>query len=86
MVLMYFSGVHALQQIISPRIDGMYVNSQREFGLLENMQNVLLIAIVIIAGRAVFKPKPAWERAGFSGIALLSVFVLLEEMDYGLHI
>ncbi|MFP6595910.1 MAG: hypothetical protein VCC01_00510, partial [Candidatus Hydrogenedentota bacterium] len=49
MVLMYFSGVELLRNIIAPYIPNIYPNSTREFGLLENLQNATLIAVLVIA-------------------------------------
>jgi hypothetical protein len=82
----YFSGVHWLQQIVCPRFDKvLYVNSAREFGLLENLQNVFLIAITVIAGLGVRRKKRTIEKAALILLALFTIFVFLEEIDYGLH-
>ncbi len=82
----YFSGVHWLQQIVCPRFDKvLYVNSAREFGLLENLQNVFLIAIAVIAGLGVRRKKRKIEKAALILLCLFAIFVFLEEIDYGLH-
>jgi len=80
----YFSGVDLLQSIVSPNWDLPNRDAPREFGLLENLQNVCLIAIIAIAIRAA-KRAHAVHRFIFAGIGLFTVFVLLEELDYGLH-
>ncbi|MFP6581872.1 MAG: hypothetical protein VCD00_04880 [Candidatus Hydrogenedentota bacterium] len=85
MVLMYFSGIPVLRQIITPTIEGIYGNSQREFGLLENLQNVLLLAMVVFAIRGAVRKKDLVERVAFGGLAFFAFFVFLEEIDYGLH-
>lgn len=85
MVLMYFSGIPVLRQIITPTIEGIYGNSQREFGLLENLQNVLLLTMVIFAIRGALRKKDLYERVAFGGLACFAFFVFLEEIDYGLH-
>jgi hypothetical protein len=80
----YFSGVDWLQGIVSPNWDLPNPNAPREFGLLENLQNVCLIAICVIATRAAIRASGT-RRLIFIGIALFTTFVLLEELDYGLH-
>ena len=82
---MYFSGVPALERIIVPRLEGMYGNTWREFGLVENLQNLLLLGIIVVAVVGLRRARPAWERAVYGLVALLAVFVFLEEIDYGLH-
>lgn len=86
MVLMYFSGVPLLHQIIAPSIKGMYGNSQREFGLLENLQNLILLTMVFVAARATLQPRRLIERIAFGGVTAFAILVFLEEIDYGLHI
>ena len=85
LIAMYFSGVETLQRIVSPRIISMNPNAGREFGLLENLQNVILLAMVVIAFKASRRKDAAVERWGFRFIAAFAVFVFLEEIDYGLH-
>lgn len=85
MVFMYFSGIEILQLIISPRIEGLYGNSNRELGLLESTQNVVLIAIIILLARAVLIHKLWWFRAAAIVALCGATFVFLEEIDYGLH-
>lgn len=82
---MYFSGVQGLQQIVAPAIKNMNPDSSRELGLLENLQNIELIVIAAMAFWAV-KIKPArWEKVAFGFIGLAVLFLLMEEIDYGLH-
>ena len=80
----YFSGVALLQHIVSPNLDLPNPDAPREFGLLENLQNLYLIAMVVIAAIAA-KRRSGWARLAFVGIALCVSFVFLEEIDYGLH-
>ena len=44
-IALYFSGIEILQTIASPA-------SQREFGLIENAQNLLLLSAAVICWRA----------------------------------
>lgn len=82
---MYFSGNLVLQRIACPKLPPLSLNAYREFGLVENVQNLLLLAIIgiFVAGaRRAHLPR---LRAAFSVLALFSVWVLLEEIDYGTH-
>jgi len=82
---LYFSGLHSLQQIIAPTIDGLIFSQWREFGLLEFIQNGLLLAINAVFLVAIIKRKPLIEKLFFAvGLAAFS-FLFLEEIDYGLH-
>ena len=81
---MYFSSNLVLQRLVSPKLPPLNVDLWREFGLLESLQVLFLLAIVAISTVAVFRKKTRLERTGFLVIALVSLFVLLEETDYGL--
>jgi len=85
MVSMYFSGVPFLRQIITPTMEGMYANSQREFGLLENLQNIILLAMVAFAIRGAVRKTNIYERVAFGALACFALLIFLEEIDYGLH-
>lgn len=83
LVGMYFSGIPFLQHIVVP--DMPYVKQQREFGLLENLQNIYLLAMAGMAAYAI-KTKPyVWEKIAGVIYFLFACFVFLEEIDYGLH-
>jgi len=80
---MYYSGNTALQRIVSPDLpDREY---DREFGLLENLQNLLLLATIAVAIAAVVRKRERWQRVLFAVIVAGTTVVLLEEIDYGLH-
>ncbi len=85
MILMYFSGIDTLQHIVSPDIEGLYGNSNRELGLLENIENVVLFVMLVTLVRAAFYIKHPMGRAAIAILIAGTTFVLLEEMDYGLH-
>jgi hypothetical protein len=83
LVGMYFSGIPILQHIVVP--DMPFVKQQREFGLLENLQNLYLISMTLMGAWAI-KIKPhAWEKAAAALYMVFAAFVFLEEIDYGLH-
>lgn len=85
MVFMYFSGVELLQNIISPEFEGLYGNSNRELGLLESAQNIVLLVIIVLLVRGLLLHKTWWLRAGIFVALCGAVFIFLEETDYGLH-
>jgi hypothetical protein len=75
---MYFSGVKWAQEIICPTVDW-------ELGIVENIQLALLLLIFIVAVIAVKKKKLKIERFAFLVLSVFSLFVFLEEIDYGNH-
>ena len=85
MLAAVYSGVPWLQHIVAPEIDGLSFNSQREFGLLENLQNLVLAALVVVALIGLRRKEMKIEKLAFLGLALVSAWFLLEEMDYGWH-
>ncbi len=85
LVAMYFSNVPLLTQLVCPRLEGIKPNSWREFGLLENLQHLTILAIIVVCGRATRASQHPLERWGYAFATLLSTFILLEEIDYGLH-
>lgn len=85
MMGLYFSGSATLQQWIAPTIEGMHPFTWREFGVLEMLQNLLLIWIVVILTRSALATDQTGLRAIFIVLAMGFLFVLLEEIDYGWH-
>jgi hypothetical protein len=85
MIFMYFSGVNALQHIVSPEFDGLYWNSNRELGLLENLQHVIILAMLVIVVRAILVVKSPSRRGALALLAVAVAFILLEELDWGRH-
>ena len=76
--LIYFYNLFGLEDFIAPRLN-------REFGLIENIQLVLLILIFITALKGVRLRRDKIEKYGFLAIAILTAWIFLEEIDYGLH-
>jgi len=84
---MYFSGVPVLQAFVAaPDIEGISLYSRREFGALEMLQNAVLLGVVIVAVLSVFRHPDKTVRGMMVAVALGATFLLLEEMDYGMHI
>jgi hypothetical protein len=78
LILGYFYGPAWLRQVIAPEIN-------REYGLLENLQVVFLLAIILLAAKGVLREKTSAEKIILSLLMAVGIFVLLEEIDYGLH-
>ena len=76
--LIYFYNLFGLEDFIAPRLN-------REFGLIENIQLLLLILIFITAVKGVRTREHKIEKYGFMLIAILTAWIFLEEIDYGLH-
>ena len=79
LIAMYFSGVPWLQSIVAP-------HHNRELGLLENLQNAVLLGLagILLLGA---KRRPAGlERRVFGVLFACTLFVFLEEIDYGTHV
>jgi len=81
----YFSGIDFLQQIIAPTVEGLASNAWREFGLLEQLQNLLLLAVVVILALSTKNMNSVLDRALLIGATLAFLFLFLEEIDYGIH-
>ena len=75
---MYFSGVGWMGEIIAPTYD-------REFGLLENLDALLILCILVILIRIAFLPMTPIFRLAVGVACLATAFMYLEEIDYGLH-
>lgn len=77
-VLMYFSGNPALQSLIAPAFN-------RELGLLESTQHLLLVALVVMTVRGWRGAEAPMEKLGYGLATALAIFQLLEELNYGYH-
>ncbi len=75
---MYFSGVDFLAMLVAPE-------SNREYGILENVQLIFILGIIIISFYVLIKKPNKLQKLGFGLLAILAIFIFLEEMDYGDH-
>lgn len=82
---MYFSGNLVLQRLVCPKLPPLNPDSYREFGLLENAQNLLLLAMLGIVIVGFFRSSHPRLRLAYGLLALFTAFVFLEEIDYGTH-
>lgn len=78
----YFSGIDVLQQIISPN-NGFLT---RESGLLEQLQNIYLLCIFAIFLYFSIKRVDTREKLFFFSLSFVFLFLLLEEIDYGINL
>ena len=78
-MLVYFFNILGLAFIIAPE-------ANREFGLIENVQLIIILSIFIIAFKALKIEKVNFKKYVFIAFTLLSIFMFLEEIDYGAHI
>ena len=85
LMAMYFSGNTYLQNIVAPSIDSVPLFSAREFGALELLQNFFLLSVVFFSIRCFVAAKGFLVRFVALSLILISVFVFLEEIDYGAH-
>jgi hypothetical protein len=85
MVAMYFSGIDSLREIVSPEFQADRPDWSREFGLLETLQNVALLALVAVAIAGLRRKRLLAERIALWVLLFGALFMFLEETDYGLH-
>ena len=78
LVAMYFSGISWMQTFVAPKVN-------REFGALENIQNLIILSILAVAFKGFLRKTLQAEKIIFAGVALAALFLFLEEIDYGLH-
>ena len=77
-IYIYFFNPLGLSYLIAPEYN-------REFGLLENIQLIIIIAIIILSFKKISNSRINSVSLIFSITFFISVLVLLEEIDYGLH-
>lgn len=85
LVALYFSGRPELVDVIAPRIAPWSEHGNREFGLLENAQHLILAIAALVLFRGALRVTVPLQRFGFVMLAAAFTLMLLEEIDYGLH-
>lgn len=83
LMAMYFSGNTVLQSIVAPHMTSVPLFSAREFGALEMLQNVVLLCVGAYSLRCFLAVRNNWVKLVSLLLLLVSVFVFLEEIDYG---
>jgi len=79
LAIMYFAGPAWMQNITAHAYN-------REFGLLENLENTLLLGVIILSYILLKNARHFIVRIIYLLCLLTSVFMLLEEIDYGFHV
>jgi hypothetical protein len=74
----YFLDIFGLSEAISPTLN-------REFGVLEHLQLLIILAIIVLAFRTARKTTTRFQRYFFLLAGVFSIFIFLEEVDYGIH-
>lgn len=84
---LYFSGSHAMVDWVTPRTmtAPWSDHGDRELGILENAQHLLLLAGIIVLLRALPAAVHWLQRCGMAGAILVLAFMFAEEIDYGTH-
>jgi hypothetical protein len=77
-IIMYFSGIQWMVEIVCPSIN-------REFGTIENLQLLILLYMTIICLLGAIRKQNKLEKTGFAFLTLFSLLVFFEEMDWGAH-
>lgn len=85
LMALYFSGIESLQSFVAPSIEGLHPFSQREFGALEMMQNLVLLSIVFLLVDALLRAPALYLKLVFTVLCVVFIFLFLEEIDYGAH-
>lgn len=82
---MYFSGNACLQNIVAPNLKDVPAFTAREFGALELLQNLVLLFIGFYSVRCFMAAENLWGKMLSVILIIVSLFTLLEEIDYGTH-
>jgi hypothetical protein len=77
-IFIFFFDFFGLSQFIAPELN-------REFGVVENLQLILLLVVCFTAYKGIRSSTNKNARRVFRVITAMSVFMFLEEIDYGLH-
>ncbi len=74
----YFFDILGMSYLIAPEYN-------REFGIIENIQLLIILAIILVSYKNSTKAKIKSIRLIFILILISSIFIFLEEIDYGIH-
>jgi hypothetical protein len=78
LMICYFRGPNWLQELAASSYN-------REFGLVENAQNAILLCTIYLAFRLLKISDYKWPKIFYLLIFFAVVFTFLEEIDYGFH-
>jgi hypothetical protein len=78
LMIFYFSGIPELVEFVCPK-------ENWEWGILENIQLGIIFCMFIISLYASWTKKLRIQKIFFFLVSIFSIFVFLEEIDYGAH-
>jgi hypothetical protein len=78
LMVLYFQGSRWMQEMVAPVYN-------REFGLLENIQNIILLFAAYMSLLLVIRSRLGWIRFGYLLMFIAAAFTFFEEIDYGYH-
>ena len=79
----FFSGVPGLVKLVNPKMIDLSAN--KEWGLLENVQLLVIVGILWVTAYATMSVSPTLLRLGYGLLTLFAIVIFLEEIDYGYH-
>jgi len=82
LIVLYYGPWPALRRLVSPEAEWIPPDLRSEFGLLESLQNVVLLAIAGVALAGARRAQSGWERIAAWALVVGAVAMLLEETDY----
>lgn len=85
LIILYFSDSHMLQSLVAPRIYGMDSISANKVGALELIQAFILVCALFFGIRCLLGGQGLVVKLVTAVILGLTVFVFLQELDYGSH-
>jgi len=77
-LMLYFSGNPSLAGLVAPA-------ENWEWGIIENLQALLVLLMAGLFAKGAFRTDDNLIRAAFGLLFIFSVFVFVEEIDYGAH-
>jgi hypothetical protein len=77
-IVLFYLDWFGLSELMAPEIN-------REFGIVENLQLIILLLILVYSIKGIRKRETKIEKYGYVFVAAATAFVFLEEIDYGLH-
>jgi len=85
LVAMYYSGNPVLRNLVSPDAPSIPDDLRREFGLLESLQIVCLVALAGVTVAGLRRKRNLARRAALWALLIGTLWMICEETDYGCH-
>lgn len=85
LMALYFSQNTYLQGLVAPNIENVWFFVRREFGALEMLQNLVLLAVLFVTLRCLPLSPDRLTKVFLVLVFAATAFLFLEEIDYGTH-